>query len=199
MKSKIFYFLFFIILTSGCESTSKTSSLNLVSPNGVEIAKDINTLKSNIAVFLNSINEGQKNEFEITNIEYITVIDGFAAFVQYKLENGDVRKFLLFSGNPNIQQVAKTVAVRNLRIPDTKDGLTGIICTGTCIEESTGLCELIIKKIDLTCPAPVDSGTLKQPVLEPILKEEIRIDNPMITLGCFSNCEDCGEMLIVLF
>jgi hypothetical protein len=149
MKSILYHIVVFfcIALITGCNKddsdiTPQKSSLNLVSPNGIKIAKDINSLKLITSEHLSSLNNGMEVEFEITDIEYVTVPDGFIAFIVYRLGNGNIRKYALLSKEAPISMMANSVVLSNFSYIRLKNGSGG---SNRCVE-CTG-CDLILRDI----------------------------------------------------
>ena len=101
------------------------ASLNLVSPNGIEIAKDIQSLKSTASAIVNAFNKGEKIEFEITNIDYAPVTVGFAAIIKYRVDNEGERVFLLCSKGANVQLEAKEMWTSDLTTGKSDAKYTG--------------------------------------------------------------------------
>jgi hypothetical protein len=88
-----------ILFIAGCshdnmdiiETNPQELSLNLVAPNGIKIAEDIDALKSSSAEILSFLNRG----FEITGIEYFTCEKGFIATVKYMTDDGETGMYVL--------------------------------------------------------------------------------------------------------
>ena len=66
--------------------------VNLVAPNGVRIAEDIESLKKDI-----SKNWNDHSVFEITNIEYLPVLEGVRAFISYRFDHGKSDRIFMHS------------------------------------------------------------------------------------------------------
>jgi hypothetical protein len=176
MKSILYHIVVFLIaLVTGCNKddsdiTPQKSSLNLVSPNGIKIAEDINSLKLSTSEHLSSLNNGMEVEFEITDIEYATVPLGFIAFIVYRLDNGNIRKSALLSKEAHISMMANSMVLSNL--PDirlknrSESGGSNrhVDCVGSC--NGTG-CSLIIRDI------PGEGRRLE----------------------CYPGCEDCSMVI----
>jgi len=155
MKSILYqiFFVCYIVLIAGCSNddfgvTPKESSLNLISPNGIKIAKDIITLKRNTSAFISSFNDGMEIEIEITNIEYVNVSKGFVAIIEYKFDNGDISTYALFSNLGNVELSAYEMIMPNF--PKLKSG-----------SESGGLDPSKIKCISSGTPCPPPNNECK--------------------------------------
>jgi len=127
-----------MMLTTGCSQEDPSmSSLNLVSPNGIRISKDINSLKQETSTFISLLNDGIEIDFEITNIDYRPVSKGFAALIEYKLNNGNISTFLLLSNDANVELSANLMVLHKLNGTKLKNGSetgggTGMVsCVGT--------------------------------------------------------------------
>lgn len=79
--------------------------LNLLAPNGEQIAIDFNDLQEKTAL---SVAEqfGDDYEFSITGIEYADVTDGYLAIVNYRLKDGRVSNYAL-SNSPSVLQASE--------------------------------------------------------------------------------------------
>ena len=137
----IFCFLCIVFVIGGCNLDGENglpNELNLVSPNGIRIAKDIHSLKHSVSVYMSSKNDGMEIEFDIINIEYHLVSEGFVAFIEYRLDNGIIGRIMNFSNNSSITPISKTIEVRNLstnlknRSESGDGGYNYAECVGTC-------------------------------------------------------------------
>ena len=132
MKNKkwIFRIICFscIVLIIGCERDDDTRSkekLNLVSPNGNKIAKNIQSLYQIVSEPLISINGGMEIDFKITKIDYVPVTVGFAAIIECKFAAGRTMNLLFF---PESSAFWKTIRLKNNNEQQPK----APYCEGSC-------------------------------------------------------------------
>ena len=74
--------------------------VNLVSPNGFQIADDIESLINDYPRTI-STNDGNDIKVEVINIDYLPVYEGLNAFITYRFDNGKIVNTIRFSGYVN--------------------------------------------------------------------------------------------------
>lgn len=115
MKTKNILFILSISLTviAGCENgmdnmmniPQQEEELNLLAPNGEQIAIDLKELQNKTALFV-AKQFGDDYVFSITDIEYADVTDGYLAIVNYRLKDGRVSNYAL-SNSPSVLQASE--------------------------------------------------------------------------------------------
>lgn len=76
------------------ELLNEPNRLSLIAPNKRAIATDLNALKQQTAEAV-KIHYGEEMPFEITNVTYEHVDQGYLAWVEYKLSNGYTSKYII--------------------------------------------------------------------------------------------------------
>ena len=79
------------------DTAQKPQSLSLKAPSGQQIAQSVTALRTEASGII-SKKFGGKQDFEITNIDYLPVNQGYAAIISYRISSGETGNFASFSG-----------------------------------------------------------------------------------------------------
>jgi hypothetical protein len=106
---KLYALLFVTVYLVSCEDqrlNSDANKLNLVTPTGESLAKNANQLNNWTTKVVQSKYPGYKN-FEITDIRYLTVQQGYVAKINYKVDNTTSNYFYVGTSPTNANDAVK--------------------------------------------------------------------------------------------
>lgn len=124
-----------IALAFSCQKTSRNSderTLNLTAPSGRQIAKSFEQLKSTSALVLKE-KLGIRQSFIITSIDYLPVPEGYAAVMNFELNDGQTGSIGLLSLN-NVKALNPAVNANSITYESVDENTVQayLTCTGTC-------------------------------------------------------------------